>query len=222
MHFIIKNWLVKPQKMSGAKLKGTVATVAAMCIVCSLFFMTMSCGRQESSPVEDVENPYYFNDQGKKEIFTVRKDRVVIKTKSESDSKSLIEKNIFLEANGDGSHWVIATVDPSKTKLDDLMKISEIVDVSYALEYENGTLNFPTDQITVKCKEGRTLEMVLESNGLSKNVVEVELFDPLTELYLITLNVKLNDILRICVNLYESGMCIACPVFIRILKPHKN
>ena len=48
----IKNQLMKPPKRTGAKLKGTVATFAAMCIVCMLFFC--SCKKDVSNVNKDV------------------------------------------------------------------------------------------------------------------------------------------------------------------------
>ena len=44
----IKNQLMKPQKRTGAKLKCTVATFAAMCIVCMLFFTAPGCGKKNT------------------------------------------------------------------------------------------------------------------------------------------------------------------------------
>jgi hypothetical protein len=39
---------VTPQKTTGAKLKGTVATFASLCIVCALFFIAPGCNKDES------------------------------------------------------------------------------------------------------------------------------------------------------------------------------
>jgi len=47
---------MKPKKTKGAKLKGTVAAVATMCIVCSVFIaslMTSGCNEKESSKMDD-------------------------------------------------------------------------------------------------------------------------------------------------------------------------
>jgi len=44
-------------------------TVSTLCVVCALFFMAAGCGRQESSPVVDVENPYYFYDHEGEKVF---------------------------------------------------------------------------------------------------------------------------------------------------------
>jgi len=60
MQKISKNPLVKPPEKKWAQFKGTGATVAALCIVCTLFFATQSCGRQEAQSAEEAETPYYY------------------------------------------------------------------------------------------------------------------------------------------------------------------
>jgi len=44
MKKIIKNPLIKPSKITGAKFKGTVATVASLCVVCTVFFASLLSG----------------------------------------------------------------------------------------------------------------------------------------------------------------------------------
>jgi len=57
MNTNFKNWLVKPPKRIGAKLKSTVATIASLCIVCTVFIaMLLSSGcnqKVESSNIDD-------------------------------------------------------------------------------------------------------------------------------------------------------------------------
>jgi len=60
MQKISKNPLVKPPEKKWAQFKGTGATVASLCIVCTLFFATQSCGRQEAQSAEEAETPYYY------------------------------------------------------------------------------------------------------------------------------------------------------------------
>jgi hypothetical protein len=56
MNRTIKIPLVNPDKMTGAKLKGTVAAVATLCIVCAVFIATLlasGCKERESSSTID-------------------------------------------------------------------------------------------------------------------------------------------------------------------------
>jgi len=57
MNANLKNCLVKPKKRTGAKLKGTVATIASLCIVCTVFFASLLAGgcnqKVESSNIDD-------------------------------------------------------------------------------------------------------------------------------------------------------------------------
>ena len=58
MYQKIKNHLVKPPKSTGAELKGTVVTFAAMCIVCTVFIATLlssGCNEKiEPSKIDDT------------------------------------------------------------------------------------------------------------------------------------------------------------------------
>ena len=99
------------------------------------------------------------------------------------------------------------------------MKISEIVDAAYGMENGNGNLQFVQNKIFIQVEKEQSPEKVLALIGLTDFIEEIELFDPYSDIYLITLNVKLADILLICKNLEEYDMCIfAHPNFFRILK----
>jgi len=54
------NWLVKPKKTKWAKFKGTVATVASLCIVCTVFIASLlssGCNKKEDfSKMEDFKS----------------------------------------------------------------------------------------------------------------------------------------------------------------------
>jgi hypothetical protein len=79
-------------------------------------------------------------------------------------------------------------------------------------------LQYPTDKIYAGFK-GFSPEEALGKAGLTENVVEIELCDADRKGYDVTLDVKLSDILRICRNLYESGLCEwAEPSFFREMK----
>jgi subtilisin family serine protease len=172
---------------------------------------------------EMVTDTYFYAGEGGKVPLNIREDRVIIKTNSEAEAIELSKQKIFLSdrpAYDVAYVWVLASIDPAETNLEDLLKLPGVVDVTYGLEYEDGTLQYPTDKIYVKFKE-LSPEEALEKAGLTKNVVAVELYDADRKGYDVTLNVKLSDILRICRDLYESGLCEwAEPSFFREMKPH--
>ncbi len=206
MNKIIKNLFASTQK----------ASVATLCIVCTLSFMASGCGKSNSG--DEGFTDFFYTDKGEKEYFNVRKDKLILKCKSAEDAKALAKEPFFTSAYN-LYDWVIGTIDPKKTKLDNLLKRPEVVSATYGLEYSDGTLQYPTDRICVKFKEELTPEAVLDETGLTKSVETIELFNPDSELYLITLNVKLGDILQICRNLFESGLSkSASPVFILEMK----
>ena len=165
---------------------------------------------------KDVEIPlseFYYTDTGSKENFTVRKDKVVVKTNSEAETKALMEQSVFLTPVY-LADWLIATIDSSTTDLCDLMQIAGVADAAYGLEYWTEAIIYPKNIIYMKCKEGQTPETVLDYNGLTAYIETIELYNPRSGLYRITFHVPLGDILRICCDLYESGLCsIAGPSF---------
>ena len=101
------------------------------------------------------------------------------------------------------------------------MKRTDVVDGAYGLRHIDGIsqhhpLQFLTNQIFVKIKENQLLEEVLEHVNLTKYVQDIKHYH---RYCLITLDVKLGDILRVCRELYESGLCeYAEPSFIRIIE----
>jgi len=163
---------------------------------------------------------FYYGDNGKKESFKIRKDKAIIKTKSTTEAQALSKNAAFRSAYDVNYNWIIATIDTLQTKLNELNQRPDVVDATYALEYFDGTLQYLTDRIFVEYKEGISMEKLFDEIGLSKNVETIELFDSWSDIYLITLNVELGDILKICQNLFESGLCkSANPVFICETKP---
>ena len=166
---------------------------------------------------------FYYSSEapdGEKEYFSIRKERVIIKTKSETGAKTLSKQSVFRLAENFDSNMVIAEIDTLKTTLNNLRQMPDIADAAYALEYADGTLHMPTDEIFVKFNEGYSPERVLESVGLGKSIEAIELFNPNHNIYLITLNVKLGEILQVCRTLFESGLCeFAEPSFITKVKP---
>jgi len=177
-----------------------------------------SCQKQELN--EKTDFYYAIGKEGYyEEHLTIRKDKVIVKCKSEDDAKALEKQIIFKNAYTVGD-CVIGAINPIRINLDVLLRNPKVLSATYGLEYVDGTLQYPTDRISVKFKEGQTPESALEAAGLTKNVEAIEMFNQWSDLYIITLNVKLGDILRTCRNLFKLGLCeVACPVYIRELNP---
>jgi len=186
--------------------------VATLCIVFALLFLTAGCSRQDGFQEKKTSDFFYYNEE-KIEYFRVRTDKVVIKTNSVSDAKSLSKESVFTTAY-DVDFWVIATIDPKKTKINDLMKNKSVVDATYGLEYLNGTIQFPTNVISVNIKKENTIDEILSFVDLTDSVESIEYFDPLNNNYHITFKENLSDILTISRKLFETNMCeIISPVF---------
>ena len=154
------------------------------------------------------------------EHLNTRKDKVIIKTRSNAEAKELSKQAIFLSERPayDVGIWVIATIDSSKTNLNDLLKVHGVIDATYGLEYEN-VLHYPSDQIFVQLKEELSPIDVLGDIGLEINSKSIELINPYDKIYLITLDLKLDDILNTCRYIAETGMCeFAEPSFFREMK----
>jgi len=210
---------VEPDKITRAKLKGTAATVASLCIVCTLFFMASGCGRQESVPAEEGDGFYYVN-EGKKQFYSISKDKVILKTKSETDAKNLCKHPVFLGASDikftheDIDGWVIAIIDPQKTKLNDLMQIPEVVDATYAINI-GPCVYYPTDMISVGFQHGYSPDHFVNHHELGESVKSIKQFfkdDP--QIHIITFNAKMGDIIEISRRLYETGWFeFAMPIF---------
>ena len=195
--------------------KGTVVT---LCIAIMLFSAVTSCENKDSKG-DDLSLPLYesyYSSLGVEETLTVRNDRVIMKTKPGTDAKALIGQSIFRSAHDLGQGWVIASIDPKKTKIDGLKKMTEVDDAVCGLVHVDGTMLYPSDRIFVKFNEKEEPAKILENAGLSKNVVTIDLLNAQSDIYQITLNVKLERILPFCRELYETGLCrFAEPSFYR-------
>lgn len=169
-------------------------------IIAFLVFTTIAMGLF-------AQSDFYYTDKGEKVSLKIRKDKVILKIKSAKEVKALTKQTAFLSAYDVSSDMVIATIDTLQIKThEDLLQRSDVIDATYALEYADGTLLYPTDRISVKFKEGQSVKKILNDTGLNTSVESIELFDPYSEIYIITLNVKSGDILRICRNLFETGL----------------
>lgn len=134
-------------------------------------------------------------------IFNIRKDKVILKCKSVDDAETLNAGYFFISAYN-LAEWVIATINPSKVKLNDILQRQEVHSVTYGFEHSVGTLQYPKNQIYVKFSDGISHEEAFYKMGLSESVEAMELYNPNSNLYKITL----ENILQICRNLFESGL----------------
>ena len=191
-------------------------------IVLVLAVMAAGCKKSEVVDVsflpQEGETDFFYNVDGNRDVLSIRKDKVIVKTKSEGEAKALSSQTVFLSAYNVG-FWVFGTIDPSKTNLDKLMELSVVVDATYGLVSEDGVLHYPSDKIFLKCKEGESPENILIINNLDKDVEAIKLFDQFSEIFEISLNVRLSDILMSCRLLHESKKCeFAEPSFFREMK----
>ena len=148
------------------------------------------------------------------EHLNIRKDKVIVKTRSNAEAKELSKKDIFLSDRPayDIDVFVIATIDPSKTNLNDLLKIHGVIDAAYGMEYEN-VMHYPSNKIFIQLKKGLSvLDLDIDSES-------IELINPFDKIYLVTLNIKLDEVLNTCKYLSDSGICeFAEPSFLKEIK----
>ena len=165
-----------------------------------------------------AQSNFIYTSEGEKLYFTVRKDKVLIKTNQESNASSLSAQDAFQSVSIINGNTVIATVNPLDFDIEQLPPSALISDMTYMLEYTNGELQCPTDKIFVKCNGEYTIEQVIA--GIQEQVVSAELTYPESEVYTLTLNTKLNDVLALTHTLFESGLCeFAEPSFLRLIQP---
>ena len=185
--------------------------IKKMITVAALVFVSISCQKEEI-----IETDFYYAPVlSGKEMFYVRKDQVILLCESYDDAQNVCKNEVLINASPINFVFVVATIDPKKTKLKDLLKLPGVVDATYGLEHIRGGLIWPTNRIAVKIRAGQTPEKALEEAGLSKYVLSIEELDPDEMVYRITLDVKLGEILKTCRVLVELGLCdIATPTVI--------
>ncbi|MDR0763069.1 MAG: S8 family peptidase [Bacteroidales bacterium] len=167
-----------------------------------------------------AQTDFFYSKDGKKEEFKIRKDKVLVKTKSLSDAKRISEQAIFRTAYNLNDERVIATIDTLKVDAEKLKQSQDIIDASYFLEYTDGTLQSTTNQIFVKSKNGLTIKQAIDKTKLKEIVETIELIDVTHEIYLITLKINIDEVLGLTRILFESGCFeFAEPSFLRLIKP---
>ena len=152
-----------------------------------------------------AQSDFFYSKDGKKEVFKIRKDLVVIKTKSQDLQDRAIRQFKFESLDRLSDGWVKAKVDPNRFRDEELMRSDRVEDVYYMLEYNNTAQLALSNSIFVKPREGETIENVIRKSGLSGKIRKNELILPASGISLLTLDSKMKDMLSVCRKVYETG-----------------
>ena len=152
-----------------------------------------------------AQSDFFYSKDGKKEVFKIRKDLVVIKTKSQDLQDRAIRQFKFESLDRLSDGWVKAKVDPNRFRDEELMRSDRVEDVYYMLEYNNTAQLALSNSIFIKPREGETIENVIRKSGLSGKIRKNELILPASGISLLTLDCKMKDILSVCRKVYETG-----------------
>ena len=152
-----------------------------------------------------AQSDFFYSKDGKKEVFKIRKDLVVFKTKSQDLQDQAIRQFKFESLDRLSDGWVKAKVDPNRFRDEELMRSDRVEDVYYMLEYNNTAQLALSNSIFVKPREGETIENVIRKSGLSGKIRKNELILPASGISLLTLDCKMKDILSVCRKVYETG-----------------
>lgn len=153
-----------------------------------------------------AQSDFFYSENGKKEIFKIRKDLVVFKMKSHDIQEKNIQKSRFKSLDTMVGNLMIAKVDPNEFKDEELYSSGITDDSYYMLEYNEGALLALCNNIFIKPSKGESIERIVQKCGLSGKIKKNELFLPESGIFLLTLDCKMKDILSICRNIYETGM----------------
>jgi subtilisin family serine protease len=170
-----------------------------------------------------IETDFFYSEKGRRKEFKIRKDKVLLHTKSISDAKRIASQPIFLSAYNLSDARVIATIDALKISIEELLQIQDVTDAAYFPESSGGALHAPTNQIFVKPKKGLVIKELIEKSRLNGIVETIKLIDDTNEIYLVTLDIKIGETLALTRQLFESGLFeFAEPSFLRLLKPYNT
>ncbi len=84
-----------------------------------------------------AQSDFFYSKDGKKEVFKIRKDLVVIKTKSQDLQDQAIRQFKFESLDRLSDGLIKAKVDPNQFRDEELMRPDRVEDVYYMLEYNN-------------------------------------------------------------------------------------
>jgi subtilisin family serine protease len=170
-----------------------------------------------------AQSDFYYAKDGKKEYLKIRKDMVLIQCAPETNMEVWIRQPHFISASLIADHLIVAAIDSVKTPINTLKRDPNIEDITYVLEYADGTIQIPSNKIFMRTKQGRLPMDVFNNEGLSRSIESITLFDQYRETYLVRLNASMEEILPICQQLYETGWCeLAEPSFIRTMMTHTD
>ena len=163
---------------------------------------------------------FFYGIGGEKIQFKIRRDMVLVKAKQEAKGNIPF---LFKNVETSNPEFIIATIDTAQIRMESLQQNQDIADITCMLEYSDGILQAPTEGVFVKCKEGQTIERIVNKVNLQKAVKSIRLTNAKQQIFRVELNVSLNDIMDTAVRLYETGLVeFAEPDFMRLLHPTAN
>ena len=166
-----------------------------------------------------ADKPFFYDKTGEKIIYSVRKDKVLLKYNSTNDARSLQSNVVAKELTLLPENRMIADVDTTQAQLRAIRETPGISDAGYMLQYRegDGQLIYPTEKLFICHKEGESIDRILEIAGLSEKVLSIERFTEYSPLYIVQLDEPIENMMDIGNRTYETGLCeFAVPSFMRI------
>ncbi len=152
------------------------------------------------------QSDFFYSINGKKEIFKIRKDLVVFKTKTPNMQRLNTQTTAQFKSLDELPDGLIkAKVDPNQFRNEELIHSGMVEDAYYMLEYNNDTQLALSNSIFVKPRKGESIESVIRKSGLSGKIKKNELILPASGISLLRLDCKMKDILSVCRNVYKTG-----------------
>ena len=136
------------------------------------------------------QSDFFYSKDGKKEVFKIKKDLVVFKTKSPNMQGLNIRTVQFKSLDKLPDGLIKATVDPNQFRQEDFIRSDRVEDAYYMLEYNNAAQLALSNSIFVKPREGETIENVIRKSGLFGKIRKQELILPASGISLLTLDSK--------------------------------
>jgi subtilisin family serine protease len=167
-----------------------------------------------------AQTNFIYTSSGEKTYFNVHRDKIVLKTTETTETGSIVGQIACESLVKVKNQFFIASIDTLETTLQSAEHYNGINYIEYMLEYSDGTLQTPDNKIFVKCKQGQTIEQIINVAGLSENIVAIEMINTIDKIYTITFSANLKDVISIANLLFETNLCeFAEPSFIRFIKP---
>lgn len=140
-----------------------------------------------------AQSDFFYSKNGEKEVFKIRKDLVVFKTKSQDLQDQAIRQFKFESLDRLSDGLVKAKVDPNRFQDEELIRSDRVEDAYYMLEYNNTAQLALSNSIFVKPREGETIENIIRKSGLSGKIRKQELILPASGISLLTLDCKTRE-----------------------------